>query len=168
MSVVYTELHAMAVRFMRSERKDHTLQPSALVNEAYMRLMGGANMAWQDRAHFFGTAAQVMRHVLTDYARHRLAGKRGAGAAALPIEEALIVSPDRLEEVLVLEDALTRLEKQDARSFQVVIYRIYGGLEIAEIAEIMQLSPRTVRRDWQFGQAWLKAELRPHKKDDPE
>jgi RNA polymerase sigma-70 factor, ECF subfamily len=163
LSAVYRQLREIAAHLMRDERPNHTLQPSALVNEAYIRLAGGTSRDWKNRAHFFGVAAQVMRHVLTDYARQRLAGKRGAGVAPVAIDEAFVVAPDRLEELLILEEALRRLGECDARALQVVVFRIYAGLSIEEIAEVLQTSPRTVKRDWQYGQAWLKAELSPEK-----
>lgn len=157
--VVYGELHAIAARLMRQERPDHTLQATALVNEAYIRLMGDHETDWKDRAHFFGVAAQVMRHYLVDYARQRLSHKRGAGVVQLTLDDALIVAPDRLGDLLELEEALNRLEAEDPRALKVVVYRFYGGLSTDEIAEIMQVSSRTVKRDWNFGRAWLKTEL---------
>jgi RNA polymerase sigma factor (TIGR02999 family) len=161
--LVYRELHARAFRFMRNERAGHTLQPSALVNEAYIRLIAGPKRDWKNRAHFFGVATQVMRHVLTDYARQRLAQKRGAALTPIAIDDVYVTAPNRLEELLVLEDALQVLGELDPRVLQVVTFRIYGGLGIEEIAEILQLSPRTIKRDWSYGQAWLKAELAPKK-----
>lgn len=157
--VLYDELHAIACRLMRHERADHTLQPTALVGEAYIRLMAGQETNWKNRAHFFGVAAQVMRHFLVDYARARLTGKRGAESVRVTLDDALIVDPSRLGELLELEEALTRLEAEDSRALQVVVCRFYGGLSIDEIAEVLQVSPRTVTREWNFGRAWLKAEL---------
>ena len=157
--MVYGELHAIAARLMRQERADHTLQATALVNEAYIRLMADHNTDWKDRAHFFGVAAQVMRHFLVDYARQRLSHKRGAGVVQLTIDDALIVAPDRLGDLLELEEALDRLEAEDPRALKVVVYRFYGGLSVDEIAEIMQVSSRTVKREWNYGRAWLKIEL---------
>lgn len=157
--LLYDELHAIATRLMRLERGDHTLQPTALVNEAYLRLLTGRETEWKNRAHFFGVAAQVMRHFLVDYARQRLSRKRGAGAMRLVVADALIVDPSRLGELLELEDALNRLEAEDPRALKVVVCRFYGGLSIDEIAEIMHVSTRTVQRDWNFGRAWLKTEL---------
>lgn len=148
---------------MHDERPNHTLQPSALVNEAYIRLVRGTSQDWKNRAHFFGVAAQAMWHVLTDYARRRLAGKRGAGVAPVAINEAFVIAPDRLEELLALKEALRHLGEVDARALQVVVLRIYAGRSIEEIAEVLQTSRRTVKRDWQYGQAWLKAELNPEK-----
>jgi RNA polymerase sigma-70 factor, ECF subfamily len=164
--LVYKELHAMAAQLMRRERPDHLLQPTALVNEAYIRLASHRDTGWRSRAHFFGVAAQVMRHILVDYARQRRTGKRGAGLETLIIDEALVMSPDRLEELLILEDALEKLEAEDARAGQVVVFRFYGGLTVEEIAEVMHVSPRTVKRDWKYGRAWLKAELGVRSLDD--
>lgn len=161
MSLVYVELHAMAARLMRRERSDHTLQATALVNEAYLKLVARSDTDWKDRAHFFGVAAHVMRHVLVDHARQRLTGKRGAGAELLPLDEALVISSDRLEDLLILEDALRKLEAEDWRASQVVIYRFYGGLEVEQIAQVMDIGARTVKRDWNFARAWLNAKLSP-------
>jgi RNA polymerase sigma-70 factor, ECF subfamily len=159
MSIVYTELYAMAARLMRKERPDHTLQPTALVNEAYLRLVARSGQDWKDRAHFFGAAAQVMRHVLVDHARQRLAGKRGGGVFALSLDDCLAVAPDRLEQLLILEDALNKLEEVDPRALRVVVLRFFGGLTLEEIAGLMNLATRTIRRDWNYGRTWLKAEL---------
>jgi RNA polymerase sigma factor (TIGR02999 family) len=164
--LVYDELHEIAARNLRRERPGHTLQATALVNEAYMRLTSLKETDWKSRAHFFAVAAQVMRHILVDYARNRLSEKRGAGLPALPIDEALTFSDDRLEQLLVLEDALQKLEIQDSRANQVVVMRFYGGLSMEEIAEVLQVSARTVKRDWNYGRAWLKSELGPKTGDD--
>jgi RNA polymerase sigma factor (TIGR02999 family) len=164
--LVYDELHEIAARNLRRERPGHTLQATALVNEAYMRLTSLKETDWKSRAHFFAVAAQVMRHILVDYARNRLSEKRGAGLPALPIDEALTFSDDRLEQLLVLEDALQKLENQDSRANQVVVMRFYGGLSMEEIAEVLQVSTRTVKRDWNYGRAWLKSELGPKTGDD--
>jgi RNA polymerase sigma factor (TIGR02999 family) len=165
MSLVYRELHEIAARLMRRERRDHTLQATALVNEAYVRLAAKREADWTDRAHFYGVAAQVMRHILVDHARQRLSRKRGAGAGALRLDEALVIAPNRLEDLLVLEDALSKLEQEDPRASRVVVYRFFGGLTVEEIAEIMRLAPRTVKRDWNYARAWLKAELKPKTRD---
>jgi RNA polymerase sigma-70 factor (ECF subfamily) len=158
-ALVYDELRTMASRFMRRERADHTLQTTALVNEAYLRLVVQRETDWKDRAHFFGVAAQVMRHILVDYARGRLSGKRGGGMANIPLDDALVISEDRLEDLLVLDSAFQKLEEEDPRATQVVIFRFYGGLTVEEIAEVLRISPRTVKRDWNYGRAWLRAEL---------
>jgi RNA polymerase sigma-70 factor (ECF subfamily) len=160
-SLVYHELYAIAARLMRHERPDHTLQPTALVNEAYLKLVNQRDTDWKDRSHFFGTAAQVMRHILIDWARQNLAGKRGGGRAFKTLDEVMVIAPSRLEDLLILEDALQRLEIEDPRAGQVFVLRFYGGLGVDEVAEIIQFSPRTVKRDWDYGRAWLKAELKP-------
>ena len=160
-AAVYNELHRLAARYLSQERPGHTLQATALVHEAYMRLFSDSSTDFESRAHFFGMAAQVMRHILIDYARQRLAGKRGSGKLPLSLENALVVADDRLEQLLVLEDALLRLERHDSRVNQVVVMRFYGGLTLDEIAEVLQISSRTVKRDWKYGQTWLKAELAP-------
>ena len=158
---VYNELYAIARRLMHNERADHTLQPTALVNEALLRLLGQTECNWKDRAHFCAVAAEVMRHVLVDYARERSARKRGAGAALLPLDEVLVISPNRLEDLLILDDALERLGTKDPRALRVIVYRFYGGLTVEQVAEIMRISTRSVVRDWNYGRAWLKAELGP-------
>ena len=160
--LVYGELHAIASRQVRRERPGHTLQTTALVHEAYLRLVAQQDTDWHNRAHFFGVAAQVMRHILVDYARGRLSGKRGAGMAPLALEPSLMFSDDRLEQLLVLEEALQKLENHDARAIQVVVMRFFGGLSMDEIAEVLKVSLRTVKRDWNYGRAWLRAELGPN------
>lgn len=167
-SLVYDELHSIASRQIHRERSDHTLQATALVNEAYVKLFAQPQGDWKDRAHFFAIASQVMRHILTDYARASLAGKRGGGLPLLPLDEAIVFSENRLEELLVLEDALARLELHDARVIQVLVMRFYGGLKLEEIAHVLQVSPRTVKRDWKYGRAWLKADLNPASDHEPE
>jgi RNA polymerase sigma factor (TIGR02999 family) len=164
--LVYGELREIAARYLRRERRGHTLQATALVNEAYVRLVALRETDWKSRAHFFAVAAQVMRHILVDYARNRLSEKRGSGQPAMPLDEALTFSDDRLEQLLVLEDALQKLEVHDARANQVVVMRFYGGLSTDEIAEVLQVSVRTVKRDWNYGRAWLKSELGPRPADD--
>jgi len=160
-SMVYAELHVIASRQIQRERTGHTLQTTALVNEAYVKLFAEPQENWKNRVHFFALASQVMRHILIDYARTKFAGKRGGGAKFVPIEEALTISEDRLEELLILEDALTKLEHHDSRVTQVVVMRFYGGLDVDEIADYLQVSVRTVKRDWKYGRTWLKAELSP-------
>ena len=167
-SLVYDELHTIALRQIHRERCGHTLQATALVNEAYVKLFSRPQGDWKDRAHFFAIASQVMRHILIDYARASLAGKRGGGTALLALDEALVFSEDRLEELLVLEDALVRLERHDPRVIQVLVMRFYGGLNLEEIAHVLQVSIRTVKRDWKYGRAWLKADLKPGGGREPE
>ncbi len=161
MEAVHRELTRIAAGLMRRERDGHTLQVTALVNEAYIRLVSDRETQWQDRAHFFGVAAQVMRHILVDYARQRSAGKRGGGRIATPLHEALVVSHSRLEELLTLEDALNRLEADDPRAGQVVVLRFFGGLSVEETAAALKISTRSVKRDWDYGRAWLRSRLAP-------
>ncbi len=156
--VVYAELHRIAESHMRRERPDHTLQPTALVNEAFLRLVGSAPVSYNDRTHFLSAASLAMRRVLVDHARMRQAAKRGG--LQVTLDEALVgASPAGLD-MLALDDALTRLALADARSAQVVEMRFFGGLGIPEIAEALGTSPATVKRDWQFAKGWLARELR--------
>jgi len=166
-ALVYEELHKLAARYLRRERPGHTLQTTALVNEAYLRLTSERGTDWKNRAHFFGVAAQVMRHILVDHARNRLSEKRGGGATHLPIENCLVFSDDRIEQFLTLEAALQKLERHDPRAIRVVVLRFYGGLSIEEIAEVLQISPRTVKRDWNYSRAWLRAEIGPNVSHEP-
>ena len=157
--LVYRELRTIASRYLRSERQGHTLQTTALVNEAYLKIAARQHNDWKDRAHFFATAAQVMRNILTDYARHRVAAKCGGGVRPLALQETLVLSEDRLDEILAIDTALRRLEKIDPRSGRVVVLRFYGGLSIEDIAEVLRIAPRTVKRDWNYSRAWLRKEL---------
>jgi len=157
--LVYRELRSIASRYLKNERQGHTLQTTALVNEAYVKMVSRLETDWKDRVHFFATAAQIMRNILTDYARHRSAAKCGGGVRPIPLHEALMFSEDRLDEILALENALSRLEKIDPRSGRVVVLRFYGGLSIEDIAEHLHIAPRTVKRDWNYSRAWLRTEL---------
>ena len=159
MSVVYEELHRLARRYMRRESPNHTLQTSALLNEAFLRLVDQKNVQWQNRAHFFGIAAQMMRRILVDYARSRNYSKRGGGVRAMSLDEALIVSDERSAEVVAVHEALEELAKFDARKGQIVELRFFGGLSIEETAEILAVSPGTVMRDWTLAKAWLRKEM---------
>lgn len=160
-SAVYNELHRMAGRYMRRERPGHTLQTTALVNEAYLKLVNQKEANWQNRSHFFAVAAQVMRRILVDYARNRLAEKRGGGQQPLPLEEGLVFTQERCAELVALDAALEKLETQDRRVSKVVELRFFSGLSVDETAEALSISARTVKRDWNFGRAWLRAELTP-------
>jgi RNA polymerase sigma factor (TIGR02999 family) len=157
--LVYNELLKIARSHLRRHRKNHTLQSAALVNEAYVRLLKRDHFAWNDRRHFFAVAGQIMRHVLVDYARHQDRKKRGGPAAHIDLDEACIVSPERLEEVLALDDALQRLSDLDRRKTQVVELRFFAGLDVEETAEVLGVAPNTVIRDWSFARAWLKNHL---------
>ena len=159
MPLVYGELRRIARRYMRKERAEHTLQTTALVNEAYVRLVGGRHQAWQDRAHFYAVVAQVMRHALVDHARRRLYAKRGAGAQTISFDERRVMADERAAELVRLDEALGDLARMDERKSRVVELRYFGGLSIEETAEVLGLSQMTVRRDWRAAKAWLYREL---------
>jgi len=158
MSVVYQELHRLAHKYMRRESPDHTLQTSALVNEAFLRLVDQRDVHWRNRSHFFGIAAQMMRRILVDYARNRRYAKRGGGAKEISLDEA-ILSDDRTHEVVALDDALQELAKIDLRKSQIVELRFFAGLSIEETADLLAVSPGTVMRDWTLAKAWLRREM---------
>ena len=158
--LVYGELRRLAHRQMGGERPDHTLQTTALVNEAYLRLADQTNPRWQDRAHFFAVAARAMRRILVSYARSQHSQKRGGGALKLELDEVALVSPEESKEIVDLHEALERLEQLDARKAQVVELKYFGGLNYDEMAEVLKISPVTARRDWRFAKAWLYTELR--------
>jgi|SRR5579875_1790786 len=153
--LVYADLRRIAERQMRGEPASHILQTTALVNEAYLRLAKARSLNWQNRAHFFAVAAQVMRHILVDMARGRNRERRGGGAKPLALEEELIFSPERATQVLALDDALNDLAKVDERKSRVVEMRFFGGLGVDEIAEVLKISPDTVTREWKRARAWL-------------
>jgi RNA polymerase sigma factor (TIGR02999 family) len=157
--LVYEQLHRLAVHYMGQERPDHTLQPTALVNEAYSRLAGHGEMNWQNRAHFFGVAARLMRQILVEYARAHLAQKRGALVEKLSLDEALDFSPQRSRELIALDDALKALERFGPRQSRVVELRFFGGLSVKETGEVLGASATTVKRDWKLARAWLLGEL---------
>ena len=164
--LVYRELHRLAQAYMRGERPGHTLQTTALVNEAYVRLIDADRMGWQNRAHFYGVAAKLMRHILVDFARSRDQVKRGGGVEPLPLDEACTITTDRTAELVNLDDALTALEKLDARQSRIVELRFFGGLTEPEIAEVLKVSSRTVNSDWNLARAWLLRELGQSGRDD--
>jgi RNA polymerase sigma factor (TIGR02999 family) len=159
MPLVYDELHRMAHRYMAQERPEHTLQTSALVNEAYVRLIDQKNVHWQNRAQFFGIAATSMRRILVGYARRRKRVKRGAGALQVSLDEAAILSNERASEMVAIDEALEKLAAVDPRKSQVVELRFFGGLSIDETAEVLHVSPGTVMRDWTLAKAWLRQEI---------
>jgi RNA polymerase sigma factor (TIGR02999 family) len=165
--VVYEELKRLARRYMGKERFDHTLQTSALINEAYLKLVDSHTVEWQDRKHFFAVAAQIMRHILIDHARSYQYAKRGAGAEKVPLEEAEGIQIDRAEELLALDEALKELEAFDPRKSRITELRFFGGLTVEETAEVMELSPVTVMREWRAAKAWLRQVLtnREHPQD---
>lgn len=158
--LVYAELHRVANAYMRRERPDHTLQPTALINEAYLRLIR-EDVNWNSRAHFVGFAAHVMRRVLVDYARARNAEQRGGKAQRVELKSQLAIAPERLEEVSFLDDALARLEKKNPRQARVVELRYFGGLSIEQIGATLGIAPRSVKRDWALARIWLYEELKP-------
>jgi RNA polymerase sigma factor (TIGR02999 family) len=156
MPLVYTELHRLAHRHIKKERPGHTLQTSALVNEAFLRLVDQRDVHWQSRAHFFGIAAQMMRRILVDYARSRRFAKRGGAARQVSLDEELLVTKQRNEDVVGLDDALTELATVDERKSKVVELKFFGGLSIEETAEVLGVSSGTVMRDWTLAKAWLR------------
>ena len=157
--LVYGELRRLAHRHMGGERPDHTLQTTALVNEAYLRLADQTHPRWQNRAHFFAVAARVMREILVSYARSQRAEKRGGGALKIELDEAALVSPEESREIVELHEALERLATLDSGKAQVVELKYFGGLNYDEMAEVLKISPVTVRRDWRFAKAWLYTQL---------
>ncbi|HEV2668759.1 MAG TPA: sigma-70 family RNA polymerase sigma factor [Blastocatellia bacterium] len=158
--LVYAELHRLAKGYMLGERPGHTLQTTALINEAYLRLTDWKNVRWQSRAHFFGVAAQLMRRILVDFARSRHYTKRGRGAQQVSLDEAITIHEDLSAELIALDDALKSLAKIDPRKSQVVELRFFGGLSAEEMAEALKVSKRTVEREWNLARAWLYRELR--------
>ena len=156
--LVYKELHRLAKSYMRRERPDHTLQPTALIHEAYLRLAHD-NVDWQSHQHFIGVAANVMRRVLVDYARAHNAEMRGGGLERVELEEGLAISKERSGEVIALHDALNSLEALNPRRAKVVELRYFGGLSVEEIAAVLEMSPRSVKRDWALARPWLFKEI---------
>jgi RNA polymerase sigma factor (TIGR02999 family) len=157
--LVYDELHRLAGGYMRRERPDHTLQTTALVHEAYLRLVDQTNVRWQTRAHFFAAAAQVMRHVLVDHARSRGRAKRGYGIAEVPLDDAAVLSEERSDELLAVNDALIKLTITDPRKGRVFELRYFGGMTVEEASEVLKVSPATVAREWRMAKAWLRREM---------
>ena len=153
--LIYDELRRMAHRYVQRERAGHTLETTALVNEAYLRLIGQETVDWQNRAHFFAVTAQVMRHVLIDHARRRQFAKRGGEAQRIPLDEASVMSQERATELVALDEALENLAKIDPRKSRVVELRYFGGLSLQETADVLQISLMTARRDWRAAKAWL-------------
>ena len=164
--VIQQELHRLAARQMAGERPGHILQPTALVNEAYMRLVNWKEAQWQNRAHFFGTAARIMRRVLVDMARTRGRDKRGGGQVHVSLSEAEQQPAAQRADLMALDEAMKALELVDARKSQVVELRYFGGLSLEEAALVLNVSVATVRRDWSFARAWLRRELQDDVQDD--
>jgi RNA polymerase sigma factor (TIGR02999 family) len=159
MPLVYNELKRLAGSYLRRERPDHTLQSAALVNEAYLRLVDQTQTRWQNKAHFYGIAAQMMRRILADHARGHNAAKRGAGMPELELDEAIAQAHSRSVDLLDLEEALQRLEKLDPQQGRIVELRFYSGLSIEDTANVLGISPATVKRDWAAARAWLFREV---------
>jgi RNA polymerase sigma factor (TIGR02999 family) len=159
MPLVERELHLLASRYLRRERPGHTLQTTALVHEAYLRLVDQRDVRWQSRAHFFGIAAQMMRRILVDHARRIAYARRGGGAAKVSLDEACVVSAERAAELVALDDALLALARLDERKCRVVELRYFGGLSVEETAEVLGVSTDTVGRDWRAARAFLRREL---------
>ncbi len=165
MPLVHREMHQIARRHMARERADHTLQATALVNETFVRLVDARTIAFHDRAHFLAACAQVMRRILVDHARARGAEKRGGLAARVDFDEALAVSDERRHDIVMLDDAMQALARLDQRKSKVVELRYFGGLSVDETATIVNVSPDTVMRDWQFAKAWLRRTMRASQGD---
>ena len=157
--LVHDELRQLAHRHMAGERAGHLLQTSALVNEAYLRLIDSSRVQWQNRAHFFAVSAQLMRRVLVDFARQRNYQKRGGGAIQISLDEMIGGSTERGADLVALDDALSALAQTDERASRVVELRFFGGLSVEETAEVLKISPETVKRDWRYAKAWLLREL---------
>ena len=157
---VYAELHRIARRYMAGERLGHSLQASALINEAYIRLVDWKNVEWKNRCHFFAVGAQMMRRVLVDHARLRQSRKRGGSANRVTLDTAVMGVPERSLDLIVLDTALARLEHVDPRKSKVVELRVFGGLTVDEVAEVMDTSEVTIRRDWKLALAWIRRELK--------
>jgi len=159
MPMVYNELHQVAERLLRHESRGHTLQPTALVNEAYLRLIGQTKVDWQGKTHFFAIGAKMMRRILVDHARRKKSQKRGGRFHRIALADDLCVSNSNDEDVLAIEEALAKLEKLDPRQAKIVELRFYGGLNVHDVAEVLGVSKRTVESDWTMVRAWLRREL---------
>jgi len=157
--LVYNELRRLAGRYMRRERSDHTLQATALVHEAYLKLID-QQVDWQGRAHFFGIAAQMMRRILIDHAREHLREKRGGGAIPVPLDEAVVFAPEQASELLKLDTSLDRLAKRDPRQGKIVELRFFAGLTVEQTADVLGISAKTVKREWSMAKAWLHGDLK--------
>lgn len=157
--LIYQELHRIAGRYMRHEKPGNTLQATALVNQAWLHLAGGAHVLWQDRAHFFAVSSQIMRRILVDAARARNAGKRCGQAPRFQLNESIDAAPPRDAELIALDDALDALAQFDGRKARVVEMRFFGGLSVEETAAVLKISPQSVMRDWKLARAWLQREM---------
>jgi len=164
--IVYDELHRLARRYMRGERPGHSLQATALVNEAYTRLVDYKRMQWQDRAHFFAVSAQLMRRILVEHARRRNQ-KRGGGVPHISLDETAVIGGPQDTDLVTLDDALNTLSKLDPRKVQIVEMRFFGGLSVEETAEVLKVSPITIKRDWRAARMWLYRELTSTTTNEP-
>ena len=165
--MLYPELRRIARRYMRRENPGHTLQTSALINEAYLRLVNQQTQEWQDRAHFFAVAAQAMRRILIDHARRYAYKKRGGGATHVTVDDVAVLKEDRATELLALDEALERLGKKDERKLRIVELRFFGGLTVEETAEVLKISPITVKREWRAARVWLMRDISGEISDTP-
>jgi RNA polymerase sigma factor (TIGR02999 family) len=165
MPLVYEELRKLARNYLQRERSDHTLQATGLVHEAYLRLVDQSSMSWQNRAHFFGVAAQVMRRILVDHARAHRAEKRGGEREKIAFDEALAPSDEKAVDLIALDDALQDLVTFDPRQSRIVELRFFGGLTNEEIGEVLEISPRTIKREWRLAKAWLRREIMGNEAD---
>lgn len=166
-SLVYDQLHHIAARYMQRERRDHTLQATVLVHEAYLDLVNQADRTWQNRSHFFAVAAQLIRRILIDHARSRNAAKRGGPRGTLRLDDVLVFSEAKYDELIAIDEALTRLAGWDTRQSRIVELRFFAGLTEEEIAEVLGISVRTVKREWKVAKAWLHGELSSIQSDKP-
>jgi RNA polymerase sigma factor (TIGR02999 family) len=157
--IVYKELHKISSKYLRDEFRNHTFQTTELVHEAYLKMIGEKKISWQSKAHFLGIAAKSMRQILVDYTRKRNAKKRGEGKSKISLDDAPVISAETDEQILALDEALTKLESIDERSSKIVELRYFSGLTIEETAEYLQISPATIKRDWNFAKAWLYREM---------
>jgi RNA polymerase sigma-70 factor, ECF subfamily len=158
--LIYDELHRLAARCMRQERADHTLQTTALIHEAYLRLVGRRTVNWESRAHFFAAAAQLMRRILIDHAKHHLRAKRGGASQRVSLDEVFLFFEDKSAELVALDESLARLAIIDPQQSRIVELRYFGGLTIEETAKVLGVSPKTVKRDWSVAKAWLYGDLK--------
>jgi RNA polymerase sigma factor (TIGR02999 family) len=164
--LVYQELHRLAQGYMKKERRGHTLQTTALIHEAYMRLIDARNLDWKNRAHFFAISARLMRRILVDHARAHNVAKRGGQEQHVPVEDAALFAPGRTPDLVALDDALQALATFDPRKSEVIELRFFGGLSVEETAQVLKLSADTVMRDWRLARSWLLRELSPPETDD--
>lgn len=160
-ALVYAELKRLATHYLRGERPDHTLQPTALVNEVYLQLVDRRNQHWQNRAHFVGVAGKLMRRILIDHARAHNSAKRGGGDVKVSLDDVWFMSKERSDELLAMDEALDRLAAHDLQQSRIVELRFFGGLSIEEVAGVLGISTRTVKRDWNVARAWLYREIEP-------